>query len=61
MDQSCALFTAGIVFALVAILHILRIVFKFEVSIAGKNIPLWANWVGLMIAGGLSIWMLMAI
>lgn len=60
MDQSCALFTAGIVFAIVAIIHILRLVYKFEVKIAGKIIPLWANWIGLVIAGALSVWMFTA-
>lgn len=60
MDQSCALFTAGIVFALVAIIHILRLILKFEVKVAGKIIPLWANWIGFAIAAGLSVWMFMA-
>jgi len=61
MDQSCALFVAGIVFAIVAVIHILRLTIKFEVRVAGKVIPLWANWIGLVIAGGLSIWMFLAI
>lgn len=57
MDQHCALLVAGIVFALVALLHISRLVYKFELRVAGKSIPLWANWVGLIIAGSLSLWM----
>ena len=61
MDQSCALFVAGIVFAIVAIIHIVRIATKFELKVGGKVIPLWANWLGLAVAGGLSIWMFMAI
>ena len=57
MDATPALITAGIVFGLVAVVHLLRLVYKFEVVIAGKSIPLWANVVGFLIAGSLSIWM----
>ena len=61
MDKDTALMVAGVVFALVAFVHILRLTFKFELKIAGKKIPLWANWVGLAVAGGLSVWMFSAI
>jgi len=60
MDQSQALLVAGIVFGFIALIHLLRLIYKFDVIIAGKKIPLWANWIGLVIAGGLSVWMLMA-
>lgn len=60
MDQSTALLVAGIVFAIVAVIHILRLTFKFEVRVGGRLIPLWMNWVGLVIAGILSIWMFLA-
>ncbi|HTM64318.1 MAG TPA: hypothetical protein VL360_07430 [Gammaproteobacteria bacterium] len=57
MNQGTALFVAGIVFAIVAIIHLLRLVTKFDIIIAGKHIPLWVNVVGLIVAGGLSWWM----
>lgn len=60
MDQNYALFTAGIVFGLVALIHVLRLIYKFDLIIAGIKIPLWANMIGLVIAGGLSLWMFMA-
>ena len=59
MDQHCALFIAGTVFGLVAVLHILRLIYKFDIVIAGKHIPLWANGIGLIVAVGLSLWMFM--
>lgn len=60
MDQSTALIVAGLVFACVAVLHVLRLAYKFEIIIANKRIPLWANWVGLVIAATLSAWMFLA-
>ena len=57
MDATPALTMAGIIFALVALVHLLRLVYRFDVVIAGKSIPLWANVVGLLISGSMSIWM----
>jgi hypothetical protein len=60
MDQNCALLVAGIVFGLIAVIHIFRLTYQFDVIIAGKKIPLWANVIGLIIAVALCAWMLMA-
>lgn len=60
MDQRTPLIVAGIVFALVAFVHLLRLIIQFELRVGGKIIPLWANWVGLFIAAGLSWWMFAA-
>lgn len=60
MDQSKALVVAGIVFAFIAVLHVLRLAYKFDVIIAHHRIPVWANWVGLVLAAVLSAWMFMA-
>lgn len=49
---------AGIVFSLVALLHLSRLVFKFDFSINGAGVPLWANGLGLVIAALLAAWML---
>lgn len=54
------LIVGGIVFLLVALVHLARIVCGFEVALNGKIIPLWVNGVGFVIAGGLSFWMLKA-
>ena len=43
------------VFALVALLHILRLVFGWEATIQGSVIPLWVSALGVVIAGGLAI------
>jgi hypothetical protein len=48
---------AGTVFALVCLSHLLRIITQAGVLIAGRQIPVWVNAVGVLIAGGLSLWM----
>lgn len=60
MDQNCALLVAGIMFGLVSVLHLLRLTIQFDVIIAGKKIPLWANLIGFIIAFSLCLWMFLA-
>lgn len=43
------------VFALVALLHGLRLLFGWEATIAGLSVPLWASLLGTVIAGGLAV------
>ncbi len=43
------------VFALIALLHIFRLTFGWEVTLEGSVIPLWVSWLGVVIAGGLAI------
>jgi hypothetical protein len=45
---------AAVVFALVALVHLLRLVYGWEVTLAGWVVPLWLSVVGLIVAGGLS-------
>jgi hypothetical protein len=57
-SQVCGLRVAGTVFALVCLGHLLRIITQVDVLIAGQQIPVWVNAAGVLIAGGLSVWML---
>jgi len=43
------------VFALVAVLHLLRLFAGWEVVVAGIVIPFWLSWIGLIFAGGLAV------
>ena len=56
-DPSMKPFTnlAIFIFALIALLHVFRIMFKWEVMISGVVIPMWASVLGLIIAGGLAL------
>jgi len=38
------------IFAFIALLHLLRIVFDLEVAIGGWSIPMWMSWVAFVIA-----------
>jgi len=41
-------------FLVVAILHLLRIIFGWSVKIGGLSIPFWASWLGVLVAGSLA-------
>ncbi len=43
------------IFTLVACLHLLRILLGWEVIIGGAVIPMWASYLGLVVAGGLAV------
>ena len=45
----------GIIFALVALTHALRIYMDWPVMIADWSVPKWLSWVGLIVAGGLAL------
>ncbi len=51
MSQKTFLLTAGVIFALIALGHILRVVFALEWTVQGQAIPMWASWVALIVAG----------
>lgn len=53
------LIVAGIVFALVALLHFARLYYHFPLVI-NEPVPYWANWAGAIVASLLSIWMFMS-
>jgi hypothetical protein len=60
MDKNMALIVAGVVFVLVSLLHLTRLITKFEITVVRKVIPLWVNVVGLLVAGFLAFWMFAA-
>jgi hypothetical protein len=45
---------AAVIFALVALLHLLRLVMAWSVVIDSWTVPMWVSWIGLVVAGGLS-------
>ncbi len=44
----------GIIFLIIAILHLLRIIFNWDAQISAFNVPMWLSWIALVIAGYLS-------
>ena len=43
------------VFAIVALVHVLRLAFGWEVTIQGSVVPMWVSVLGAVVAGGLAI------
>jgi protein-S-isoprenylcysteine O-methyltransferase Ste14 len=43
------------VFALISLLHVLRLALGWEVMFQGSVIPLWVSGLGVVIAGGLAV------
>ncbi len=52
-----ALRVAGVIFLLVGIMHLLRLVFKVSVIVAGFTVPLWFSVLGVIFPLSLSLWM----
>ncbi|MFI4922396.1 MAG: hypothetical protein ACHP6J_01620 [Burkholderiales bacterium] len=42
------------IFILIAVVHLLRLVYGWEVTVNGVVIPMWVSVVGLLIAGALA-------
>ncbi len=42
--------TVTLIFATVAVLHLLRLLMGWEVSLAGWSIPIWASFIGVGVA-----------
>ena len=46
---------AVLVFALVALVHLLRLVYGWEATINGAAVPMWASILALVVSGGLAV------
>jgi hypothetical protein len=49
---------SGTLFGLVALGHLLRILFGLSVDVGGVSVPMLASWFGAIVPGALSIWAL---
>lgn len=45
------------IFTIVAVVHVLRILLGWEVVVGGTVMPMWASYLGLIIAGGLAFFL----
>jgi hypothetical protein len=61
LKKDRALLVAGLIFAFIAIIHLLRLFFETEVVISGYTLPMWPSLVAVIVASLLSIWMFRAI
>ena len=49
---------SGALFGIIALAHLVRLFRHWPIDLAGFLVPIWASWLGLVLAGGLSIWAL---
>ena len=54
MNVKTYVVVSSVIFALVAVLHLVRIVGQWTVFIDGWQVPMWASVVGVAVAGFLS-------
>ncbi|HUU46595.1 MAG TPA: hypothetical protein VM118_12765 [Acidobacteriota bacterium] len=56
MRRDLYLELSGIIFGLVALLHLARLIFGWQVHAGTWTVPFWLSWGGLVGAGVLCIW-----
>jgi hypothetical protein len=56
MNEKNYLLISAAIFAVVALLHLVRLVTHWSVQIGAVTFPLWGSWLGLIIGAALSIW-----
>ncbi len=56
-SQIQGLRVASALFGLMAIAHLVRLLIRLEVLVAGHLMPLWPSALVLVILGGLSLWL----
>ena len=49
---------SGALFGIIALAHLVRLFRHWPMDLAGYMVPIWASWLGLVLAGGLCIWAL---
>lgn len=47
---------SGVLFTLIAIVHLLRIVYGLPVTVDGTAVPVALSWFGLLVPGALALW-----
>jgi hypothetical protein len=55
MNQITFSFVAGLIFLLIAAMHVLRLALKWEVVLNDWSVPMWVSWLALVIAGFLAV------
>ncbi|WP_035985266.1 hypothetical protein [Leptolyngbya sp. KIOST-1] len=58
MRSKYYLLISAAIFALVALLHLARLLGQWTVQVGTVTLPFWGSWVGLAIAAALSLWAL---
>ena len=54
--QKAALYTSGVVFAVVAVGHVVRLITGIEIVVGGVLLPVWVSFLGALFAALLAVW-----
>ena len=54
MDQRAYNTVTAVLFLIIAVLHLLRILFGWTAQISGLDMPLWASWLAVIVTGALA-------
>lgn len=60
MNKDTALKVAGVIFGLLALIHLLRLILGWDFIVAGYMFPMFVSAIGFIVTLGLSIWMFSA-
>ena len=60
MNKTIPLCIAGLIFVLVALTHLVRIIYDIKIEVAGNAIPMHLSYLGFVVALSLSAWMFLA-
>jgi hypothetical protein len=55
MDAKTFSLVAGVIFAVVALFHLVRIFMEWTVIIGDWSTLMWVSWIALIVAGGLAL------
>ena len=54
MNRKSYFLITAIVFAVVGLVHLLRIILGWEAAIGGWTVPMWVSWLGLIVGAVLA-------
>ncbi len=49
---------SGLLFAVIALLHVIRLSLHWSAQIAGWTVPSWVSWMAVVATGALAVWAL---
>ena len=60
MSKRIPLVVSGIIFAFVALIHYLRLIYHWQITVSGHSVPMSASIIALIVTGLLALWMFVA-
>ena len=54
MSRRAYLLVTAVIFSLIALLHLVRIIFGWSVMLASWSVPMWLSWGALIVTGALA-------